>query len=491
MVYEIGSVRNGTTVLPHNERKKIILLSDDMRMASGIATMSKSFVLGNLHRYNWFQVGAAIKNPDTGKIMDISKDAQERTGVPDADVKIMPWDGYGTPDLIRQLINKEQPVAILHFTDPRYWRWLYSMEHEIRQNIPILFYTIWDNVGSPDNGKSSTSNAYSLDPLYNRDYYESCDGLFCISRQTYGMVSRITSLTTESTWKPHQSWQVKYVPHGIDEEIYKPIDVPIEFKNKILGTKNYEFVLFWSNRNIRRKQPADVIYSYKLFCDNIGKSKAEKTCLLMHTKPIDENGTNLHEVVKRINPLGNVIFSTQKLKQHELNYLYNLSDCTINIAGNEGFGLTTAESVMAGIPMIVNVTGGLQDQCGFKLDGRYLEEDDYIDIGTLHDWRKWEDVLEYGEWVFPIWPRVRTINGSVPTPYIWDDKVDLFEVAETILKVYNLDKDERKQRGMLGRHAFINEIGLSASNMAKQMSIGIDCVLKNWKPKERYELFKI
>jgi glycosyltransferase involved in cell wall biosynthesis len=490
MLYKVGDIRNGSEVLPVLERKTIILLSDDIRMASGVATMSKAFVLGTCHRFNYFNVGAAIKNPDTGKILDISADVIKRTGVPDANVKILPWDGYGTPDLIRQLISKEQPSAILHFTDPKYWRWLYGMEHEIRQSVPILFYTIWDNVGSPDNGSSSSKNAYSLDPLYNRDYYESCDGLFCISKQTYGMVSRLTSLTTERTWKPHADWQVRYVPHGIDETIYKPSNVPSEFRKRILGESKYDFVLFWSNRNIRRKQPSDVIYSYKLFCDSIGKQTAKRTCLLMHTKPIDENGTDLYEVVNRLNPLGNVIFSKSKLKQEELNYLYNLSDCTINIAGNEGFGLTTAESVMAGVPIIVNVTGGLQDQCGFKLDGKYLEADDYIDIGTVHDWRKWEDVLVSGVWVWPVWSRIRTINGSVPTPYIWDDKVDIVEVSETILDVYNTPKTERKKRGLEGRNAFIRELGLSAANMSEQMTHGIENVLKNWKPKPSYELFK-
>lgn len=490
MLYKIGDLRNGSEVLPQSERKTIILLADDIRMASGVATMSKAFVLGTCHRFNYFNVGAAIKNPDTGKILDISADIASKTGVPDVNVKILPWDGYGTPDLLRQLIGKEQPSAILHFTDPKYWRWLYSMEHEVRQSVPILYYTIWDNVGSPDNGTSSTKNAYSLDPLYNRDYYESCDGLFCISKQTYGMVTRITSLTTEKTWKPREDWQIRYVPHGIDETIYKPIEVPLEFKKRILGEVDYDFVLFWSNRNIRRKQPADVIYAYKLFCDAIGKQKAKRTCLLMHTKPVDEPGTDLPEVVKRLNPSGNVIFSKNKYKQDELNYLYNLADCTINIAGNEGFGLTTAESVMAGVPIIVNVTGGLQDQCGFTLDGKYLEADDYIDIGTVHDWRKWEDKLEHGVWVWPIWSRVRTINGSVPTPYIWDDKVDLYEVGETILNVYSLSKKERKARGLVGRNTFINELGLSVGNMSEQMTAGIENVLNKWKPTPRYEIYK-
>ena len=38
----------------------------------------------------------------------------------------------------------------------------------------------------------------------------------------------------------------------------------------------------------------------------------------------------------------------------------------MNMASNEGFGLGTCESLMAGTPIIVNVTGGLQDQCGFQ-----------------------------------------------------------------------------------------------------------------------------
>jgi hypothetical protein len=44
-------------------KKKILLLSDDLRMTSGIATMSKEIVLGTIHKYDWVQLGAAIKHP--------------------------------------------------------------------------------------------------------------------------------------------------------------------------------------------------------------------------------------------------------------------------------------------------------------------------------------------------------------------------------------------------------------------------------------------
>ena len=459
-----------------SKKKKILLLSDDLRMASGIATMSKALVMGTVDKYDWFQVGAAINHPDKGKVLDVSQDIANRTGVADASVKILPWTGYGDPDLIRQIMNSEKPDAILHFTDPRYWIWLYEMEHELRQNVPLCFYAIWDDLP---------------DPLYNRNYYESCDWIGCISRQTYGIVTRLTSLTDKPTWKPHSDWQVSYVPHGIDSNEYKPVDVPSDFKQKILGDKEYDFMFFWTNRNIRRKQPSDVIMAFKKFCDDLGEEKASKVCLVMHTQPTDQNGTDLPVVVETLAPNCNIIFSDRRINTDELNYLYNMADCTVNIAGNEGFGLTTAESVMAGTPIIVNVTGGLQDQCGFKLDGKYLTADDYIEIGSLHEWRKWEDKVEHGVWCKPVWSRAQTLAGSVPTPYIWDDKVDIYDVAEAMMFMYNTPKQTLKENGLEGRRAFIEDMGLTNTNMCQTLIDGLDTTFENWKPRQSYELFKI
>ena len=458
------------------KKKKILLLSDDLRMASGIATMSKELVLGTAHKYDWFQVGAAINHPEAGKVLDVSEDIQKTYGIPDASVKILPWNGYGNADLIRQLINAEQPDAILHFTDPRYWTWLYDIEHEIRQNVPLVFYAIWDDLP---------------DPLYNRNYYESCDWIGCISRQTYGIIKRLSALDTKPTWKPKKDWQVSYVPHGINTNVYKPTDVPAEFRKEILGGKDYDFVLYWSNRNIRRKQPADVIVAFKKFCDKIGKEKADKVCLVMHTQPVDENGTDLHAVIETMAPECNIIFSEKRRPQEELNLIYNMVDATINIANNEGFGLATAESVMAGTPIIVNVTGGLQDQCGFEVDGKMLTADDYIKIGSLHQWREWEGKAKPGPWALPVWSRALALAGSVPTPYIWDDRVDNYEVAEVIEKVYNTPRPERKAAGLKGREEFLGEMGLSHTNMCDTLVEGIETTFENWKPRERFEVFKI
>ena len=58
--------------------------------------------------------------------------------------------------------------------------------------------------------------------------------------------------------------------------------------------------MFWNNRNIRRKVPSDVIMAYKTFCDMLPKEEADKCALLMHTQPIDQNGTDLPVVVKEL-----------------------------------------------------------------------------------------------------------------------------------------------------------------------------------------------
>ena len=251
------------------KKKKILLLSDDLRMTSGIATVSKEFVFGTMDKFHWVQLGAAVKHPEQGKEIDLGADVRKETGIEDASLKIIPWTGYGDANVLRQLIMRHQPDAILHFTDPRYWRWLYEMEAEIRENIPILFYHIWDDLP---------------DPKYNRDYYESCDWLGCISKQTYGIVSRVGKIDSE-TIKPLEDWQVDYVPHGINPKKCFKTEVPAEFKKAALGDKDYKFVLFWMNRNIRRKQPSDVIWAYKKFVDGL----SEKT-------PIDLANDKLIEI---------------------------------------------------------------------------------------------------------------------------------------------------------------------------------------------------
>ena len=462
-------------------KKKILLLSDDLRMSSGVGTVSKNFVLGTIDKYDWVQAGGAIKHPEEGKIVDMNESVRKDTGIEDASLKIYPISGYGNQELVRNLINIEKPDAILHYTDPRFWEWLYQREHEIRQSIPIFYYNIWDDLPTP---------------RYNEFFYESSDLIMNISKQTFAMVR------DAAVNKPRTDWDCTYIPHGIPEDKFHPItelDVDEwkelqQFKKQMLHNKEYDFILFWNNRNIRRKLPSDVIMAYKTFADMLPKEKADKCVLVMHTAPIDSNGTNLPEVVKQVCPDHDVIFSTKKLEDKQLNFLYNVADVQINMASNEGFGLGTAEAVMAGTPIIVNVTGGLQDQCGFKLNGKHITHKDYEEIMSLHDDRKWKNnsELTHGEWVKPVWPSNRSLQGSIPTPYIFDDRCRWDDVADRMMEWYEVPLEDRKEAGLKGREWMLkDEIGMSCKNMCERFVHDMEQAWEKWTPRKRYTLHKV
>ena len=87
-----------------NKRKKILLLCDDIRMTSGISTMAREIVIGTSEHYNWINVGGAMNHPEAGKRLDVSADTNLVGGIKDSSVFIYPVNGYGSPELLRQLI---------------------------------------------------------------------------------------------------------------------------------------------------------------------------------------------------------------------------------------------------------------------------------------------------------------------------------------------------------------------------------------------------
>ena len=207
----------------------------------------------------------------------------------------------------------------------------------------------------------------------------------------------------------------------------------------------------------------------------------------MHTEPVDEYGTDLIAVKSTLCNDYKVIFSDNKLGVKELNFIYNLADVTVNIASNEGFGLSGAESIMAGTPIINNVTGGLQDQCRFSDDnGNWIDFD--MDVSSNHA----GTYKNHGEWVKPVFPSNRSLQGSVVTPYIFDDRCDFRDVAKAIEEVYNLDSDERVRKGNAGREwALSEEAKMSAEKMCENVVECIDNTLETFTPRKSFELIKI
>jgi hypothetical protein len=460
---------------PKDQRKKILFLCDDIRMTSGISTIARELVIGTSHRFNWINVGGAIQHPDNGKRLDISEDTNKIMGIPDASVFIYPINGYGSPELIRQLMDIEKPDAIMFFTDPRYWTWLFQMENEIRKKVPMIYLNIWDDLPAP---------------LYNKSYYESCDTLMAISKQTLNINKLVLGDKVADKI-------LRYIPHGINEKIFFPINEfmvqdiqALEAKKKaVFGNNMPEFVVFYNARNIRRKSTSDLIAAYSIFCEKIGKEKAKKCALLMHTQVRDDNGTDLDAVKDLLcDPeYVRVVFHDARVAANEVNWLYNMSDVTALISSNEGWGLSLTESLMAGKMIIGNVTGGMQDQMRFEDEnGKWIDFDENFCSNHFGTYKK------HGDWVVPVYPSNLSIVGSIPTPYIFDDRCDIRDVAKAIEEVYNLGPEERQKRGLSGRTwVQSDESMMSARRMSENVIECIEDTFSNFKPRKSFELIKI
>jgi len=434
--------------IPREERKKILLMCDDIRMTSGVSTMAREIVIGTSHRFNWVNMGGAIQHPDQGKRFDLNDDTNKQTGITDASVYLYPLNGYGDPSILKQIINIEKPDAIMMFTDPRYWTWLFQMEHELRKKMPLIYLNIWDDLPYP---------------MYNKAYYESCDGLLAISKQTEN-INRVV-LGDKANDKV-----IKYVPHGINENQFYPItsDKPEylalqEFKKSLYGNKEYDFSLLYNARNIRRKCVPDLMLAWKIFVDTQPEDKARKCALVLHTQVVDENGTDLQAVKDMLfgyDDKYNIIFDQNRYGVQAMNLLYNATDGTALISSNEGWGLSLTEAMMAGKPIIATVTGE-----------------------------------EHGSWALPVFPSNLSIVGSVPTPYIFDDRVSSEDIATQINELYIRKINHSEVYAIMcekARKWVTSDESMQSSRwMAKNIINGIEETLTKFKPRHSFELIKV
>jgi len=455
--------------LPKDQRKKILLITDDIRLPSGVGNIGKEIIIHTSHRYNWVNIGAAIGHPEAGKRFDVSGDTNNIAGIEDSSVMIYPNNGYGDANLLRTIVNIEKPDAIMLITDPRYFTWLFSIENEVRKKLPIIYLNIWDDYPAP---------------YYNKAFYESCDALLGISKQTVN----INKLVLDDKAK---NKIIEYVPHGLNNEVFYPIQNKeqdkefTEFKKQLFKGKEYEFVAFFNSRNIRRKQVPDTILAFSQFVQQLPKEKADKCALVLHTEIVSEHGTDLSAVIETLVPKDvNIIFTPGRLEPKAMNYLYNLADVQMLLTSNEGWGLSLTEALLTATPIIANVTGGMQDQMRFE-----FEDGTWVDFNADFPSNHRGTYKKHGEWAFPVYPSNISIVGSPPTPYIFDDRCRWEDAAERLMEVYNLSKEERETRGLAGMEwAISEEAGFTSKHQANRFIKATDQLFNTWKPREKYEL---
>ena len=370
------------------EKIKIFTISDHPLSPSGVGTQTKYIIESMLKtgKYQFVSFGGAVKH---------NNQQPQKTEEWGLDWIIFPVDGYGDPDKVRNLIHQQKPDILWFMTDPRFYGWLWEMENEIRAHIPMIYYHVWDNYPYPK---------------FNRASYLSNDHIACISKVTYDIVQTVAPEVASS-----------YIPHAVDEEIFKPSNKQDIQKYKSDRGLTNKFVCFWNNRNARRKQSGTVIWWFKDFLDKVGHDKA---CLIMHTEVHDQHGQDLEAIIHELGLTnGQVLFSRNKVEPKDLAAVYNMADLTINIADAEGFGLGTLESLSCGTPILVNMTGGLQEQVtdGENWFGRGLQ------------------------------PASRAIIGSQQVPFIYEDRVSREDFLQALTELYEMGPEAREELGQLGR----------------------------------------
>jgi len=377
-----------------DKKIKVLTIGDHPLSPSGVGTQSK-YVFEALLKSGNFQIislGGAMKHNDYRPVI------VDPYG---EDWKVVPVDGYGTQEIIRSAIRNEKPDILWFMTDPRFYEWLWEMENEIRPLLPMVYYHVWDNKPLP---------------MFNKMFYESNDHIVSISKLTHECVTGVTP-DVDSTYLPHAVDSQFFTTRSLeDRELLKKQILPEEDQDK--------FIVFWNNRNARRKMSGSLLWWWKEWLDK--RDLNGKAQLIMHTNPFDQHGQNLNMIAQELGMDNRqVVFSTKKVDLQGMPAFYLIADCTVNIADAEGFGLATLESLACGTPIIVNMTGGLQEQV-MGVDGPFG---------------------------FPLYPTSKAVIGSQQVPYIYEDRVSKEQLHAALDKMYVLSKEERYEMGMNGaRH---------------------------------------
>ena len=121
------------------------------------------------------------------------------------------------------------------------------------------------------------------------------------------------------------------------------------------------------------------------------------------------------------------LISSTKIDASRLCAMYSAADVTLGISDAEGFGLSTFESLACETPILVNMTGGLQEQVtsGSKVSYK----------GVTSRNKKSKKVKQYDHGV-GLEPSSKAIIGSQEVPYIHEDRLSEKSVVDGMMLMY-------------------------------------------------------
>jgi len=435
---------------------KILTISDHPLSPSGVGTQTKYFILSllNTGKFQFFSLGGAVKHDNYDPVQ--TEEFKE-------DWMIQPVDGYGNPDVIRSVLRTYRPDMVWFMTDPRFFGWLWEMENEIRSLCPMIYYHVWDNYPYP---------------TYNKNWYDSTDAVVTISKVTSDIVQTVSPQVDEY-----------YVPHAVPPEIFhkRPDDIISKFRKDTLGVSDDCFVVFWTNRNARRKQSGSLLFWYKKFLDKLEEKYGHRNSLLfMHTEPKDPNGQDLYVIADnlRLNDQRHILFSKEKVSPEDLSLLYSAADTCISVSDAEGFGLYTFESLACGTPIIATMTGGMQEQVTnlSSVSEEIMNQRNKQNRGSFTEY-------EFG---IGLEPASKAIIGSQEVPFIYEDRLCEKQVVDSLMCMYEYGKEKRTELGAAGAHHIQNNYSFAQyGDRWEKIMLEVHNKCGSWETRKNYKNWEL
>jgi len=233
--------------------------------------------------------------------------------------------------------------------------------------------------------------------------------------------------------------QSVYVPHGVDTEIFKPLEDKVACR-KLFGLKPDDYVIGIVAMNRVRKMIPQMMKGYKRFLELNPDVKNVHLFLWTNVYPtsgptqpimgVSDVGVNLLSVMhnlgiatgpndarwmdpndfSKLMRLGGLKDYAPKPEEPDLIKLYNSFDVLLNCTGGEGFGMPLIEAQAVGCPVITTEYAAAPELVGAGLT---VQPSDYIVINTPG--------TRYG---------VPSVDG----------------IADALTKIYNVDPEKLARR---------------------------------------------
>jgi glycosyltransferase involved in cell wall biosynthesis len=139
----------------------------------------------------------------------------------------------------------------------------------------------------------------------------------------------------------------RIIPHGVDTEMYRPLDEKtVVSAKKTMGIED-RFVIGSVGAHTPRKRFDSIIQTFA----RLQRIRKEAMLIIKTDRAISPEGTDLQTLARREGVLDKTLFLTEELSDERMCTLYNVMDIFLNLSEWEGFCLPVIEAMSCGTPV--------------------------------------------------------------------------------------------------------------------------------------------